>query len=158
MPISPGLVLQCASVCRGGDYGHQRLRILASKTQPEDPIWPSFSSESSSSVTSSSGQRSISGQPGQGWGWCGMSNKVWLPKAEGRGGGVRAPALEHTGWGWAAALGWLREGRPAAPGPVLGGSLPNQPLQGLIQEAPDVSRWHTQFCLGPPPSGLALAT
>lgn len=102
---------------QGWGLWHRRLRILASEMQSKDPIWCLLSRESSSSVTSPSGQRSISGQPGQGWGWCGMSNKVWLPKAE---GGVEGPGLQlwgHTGWGWGAALGWLREGgRPAAPG------------------------------------------
>ena len=105
-------MLRCAGVCRGGDYGHRRLRLLASQTQPEDPIWPLFSSESSSSLTSSSGQRSISRQPGQGWGWYGMSNKVWLPRAGwGVCGGTRAPALESHWVGAGCCTGIAGVGR-----------------------------------------------
>ena len=78
------------------------------------------------------------GRVGGGWGDQGSSSGVTLG-----GGGV----LHWHSWG--------RKEDQLSLGPVLGGSLSNQPPQGLIQEAPDMSRWHTQICLGPPPSGLA---
>lgn len=87
-----------------------------------------------------------------------MSYKVWLPRAEGEGGLQLWGASRHTGvvgCCTGVAGGWEED--QLSLGPILGGSVPNQPLQGLFSEAPDVSRGHTELWLGPPPSGLALA-